>query len=69
MDRRGNITIVEPHEVPMMSQLSDDEKSAYYKSVIDNPDMPARVRRSFRAKLAKLESAMEAPANKRRKAS
>jgi hypothetical protein len=31
--------------------------------------MPARVRRSFRAKLAKLESAMEAPANKRRKAS
>jgi anthranilate/para-aminobenzoate synthase component II len=67
MDRHGNITVVEPHEVPMMSHLSDDERMTYYKSILDNPQMPEQVKVSTRNKIARLDATMAA--RKRRKVS
>jgi hypothetical protein len=67
MDRHGNVTVVEPHEVPMMSQLSDDERLAYYKSILENPAMPDQVKVRTRNKVARLEAA--SAARRRRKVS
>ena len=63
--RDGKKTVVEARPVRMLSQLSHDEKIAYYTSLAENPQMPKRTRDSARTWLADNAE----PKRKRRKAS